>query len=69
MALNKAVFTVDIAEQIIKKMNSAEHKREQSCNGTLLVSTTPSLSLFKNSEPEWFLVDVWIFDFGRHYLR
>ncbi|WP_367275728.1 rpoE leader peptide RseD [uncultured Cedecea sp.] len=50
-------------------MNSAENKREQRGNGTLFVSTTPSPSLFKNSETEWFLVDVWIFDFGRHYLR
>ena len=69
IALKKAISTVDIAELIIKKMNSAEHKREQKHNGTLFVSTTPSHSLFKNSEPEWFLVDVWIFDFGRHYLR
>jgi len=66
---NKSIFTFGVAELIIKKMNSAEQIRKQRCNGTLNVSTTLSLSLLKNAGFQWRVVDVWIFDFRRHYLR
>jgi len=52
-----------------QKMKSAEYIRKQRCNGTLHITTTQSLSLLKNAGPEWCVVDVWIFDFRRHYLR